>query len=95
VDNSGHLATHYKDTLSIIRPDHPDITGSYSFRAENVTIQILRDYHQTYVLPIQGTDPFPTVIGQSDEQMEPKPSGISIEMDFTASGQDAEEGTMM
>jgi hypothetical protein len=95
VNNSGHLEADYKDTLSIIRPDHPDMTGSYSFRAENATIQILRDYHQTYVLPIQGIDPFPTVIGQSDEQMEPRPSAISIEMDITASGQDAEEGTMM
>ena len=78
VNHSGHLFTSYKDIMSIIDPDHPNVTEPYDYRAERKTIRILQDYYETYVLPTRGRET--TVIVHSNEQPGPHPSVISIEM---------------
>jgi hypothetical protein len=78
VNHSGNLFTSYKDIMSIIDPDHPNVTEPYDYRAERKTNRILQDYHQTYVLPARGRDPVATVIVQSNEQLGPQSAAMSI-----------------
>jgi hypothetical protein len=76
VDSSGHLGTWHKDILSIMRPDHPNITWPYDYNAEKKTLQILKSYFQTNILPMRCRDLMSTAIVQSRKQTKPKPSTI-------------------